>query len=512
MSDSKIRVRYAPSPTGHLHVGGVRTLLFNWFFARKNNGTFILRVEDTDRERSKPEYEKLILEDMKTLGLNYDEGPDVGGDYGPYRQFERFSIYVKYLKQLLEQDRAYYCFCSPEEIGQKRQVAMKLGRSFTYDGKCAKVSYQEALKRIENGEKASIRLRTPKNKIYVLNDLVKGQVEVHTDQIGDFLIARTPREEEQKISGSDEYFGMPVYNFSCVIDDYLMKMTHIIRGEDHLSNTSRQLVLYEALGWEPMQFAHTGMVLGTDRLKLSKRNGDVSTRLYLDKGYLPEALNNFLSLLGWWPPEGTQTKSGHPEILTMQELTQVFDMSGLQKSPAIFDNKKLLWMNAFYVRSLDLDDLLKRVEPFVENEFNKKELGAFQDKTSEWKKNALHFVRTEAELLSDLPKLLKPLLTDHVDLSEEGAQILLQEGADAVIQAFQKKIESSSSTLSVDQVGELIKAVGAEANQKGKNLFMPIRVSLTGQAHGPDLKEMMVLLGREAILGKIKHTLSQKKS
>ncbi len=495
-----VRVRFAPSPTGYLHVGGARTLFFNWLYAQKTKGTLVLRVEDTDQVRSTRESEKMILSDIARLGLNYQEGPGPEGPYAPYRQSERLGLYAEYVRKLLEQDRVYYCFCSDEVLTQKREVAFKLGKTPHYDGTCAKVPVAEAKGRLAAGEKAGLRFRAPQ-KNYILNDHVRGRVEFKEGMVGDFLVTRTPGAGEKEIA---EGIGFPVYNFCCVIDDHLMGMTHIIRAEEHLSNSVRQLMLYEAFGWTPPDFAHIALVLGTDRQKLSKRSGDVSVFEYIEKGYLPEALLNFLALLGWWPPGGIKPVSGHPEILSMDEMITHFNLEGLQKAAGVFDVTKLQWMNSFYMRYLPLAEIATRARPYFETAGM-----TLEGRANEWFLKVIEAVRGEVTLLSELPQAAKLFLESTPSLEPEASVILAEPASQAVVQAMVSELNSSTSQLTVEEIESLPKRVSAKTGAKGKLLYMPMRAAVTGKLHGPELKLVLPILGREVVLKRIDDLLRQ---
>jgi nondiscriminating glutamyl-tRNA synthetase len=323
-----VRVRFAPSPTGFLHVGNVRTALFNWLLAGRYGGAFILRVEDTDAERSKPKYEKQLLSDLRWLGLQWNEGIEQGGEYGPYRQTDRYEIYQKYALKLLEEDKAFRCFCSEEELEKVRQEQLARGESAHYSGKCRHLTAADVEARLKKGTPFTMRLRVRPGTVG-FPDLVFGKIEIETVQISDPVILRSD--------------GSPTYNFCCVIDDSLMKITHVIRGDGHLSNTHRQILIYEALGTPIPQFAHLSTILGPDGQKLSKRHGATSVEEFRRQGYLPEALVNYLSLLGWSPPNEGQ------EIMSVEEIKSQFDLSRVLKSAAIFDSVKLDWMNRNYI-------------------------------------------------------------------------------------------------------------------------------------------------------------------
>lgn len=494
-----IRVRFAPSPTGYLHVGGARTLFFNWLYAKKMGGTLVLRVEDTDQARSTRESEQMILSDIERLGLDYQEGPTVGGKYAPYRQSERLSIYADHARKLLEQNQVYYCFCSDDLLTQKREAALKLGRVPHYDGTCAKLAKEDALARVKSGEKAGLRFRAPQ-RTYVLNDHVRGKVEFKEGMVGDFLITRSPKEGE-----IGDGIGFPVYNFCCVIDDHLMEISHVIRAEEHLSNTVRQLMIYEAFGWTPPEFVHTSLILGADRQKLSKRSGDVSVFEYLEKGYVPEALLNFLVLLGWWPPQGFKSSSAHPEIFSLEVMISAYSLDGFQKAPAVFDIEKLKWMNGYYLHHvLPIAEIAKRARPFFEK------AGINLRAVSEEKyEKIIETVKTEITLLSDLPEVTKLYFETEPVLEEEACVLLKDTQSKSVIDALVVALEAQSGELKEEEVDALPKKVGAATGAKGKALYMPIRAAITGRTHGQELKKILPILGRTAVLKRIE-VLKQK--
>lgn len=357
LKPGEVRTRFAPSPTGFLHVGGARAALFNFLFAKKNEGTFILRIEDTDRERSKIEYEKDIMDSLKWLGIEWDEGPApisnfqssenyIGnyiGEYGPYRQSERLNIYTEYLEKLLAEEKAYYCFCSEEEIAAQRQYQLSIGQPPRYLGKCANLSKEEAEKLLKSGKPAVIRFRVPSQKLK-FDDLIRGEIEFDTSLLGDFIIAKN--------------LNTPLYNFTCVVDDFKMKISHVIRGEDHISNTPKQILLQEALNFPTPKFAHLPIVLAPDRSKLSKRYGAIGISQLKEEGYLPETLINFMALLGWNP-------GGNREIYSMSSLIKEFSLQRIQKGGAIFNAKKLDFLNSFYIRQKPLDKLVELCLPYL---------------------------------------------------------------------------------------------------------------------------------------------------
>src|SRR6516225_7710654 len=338
-----MRVRFAPSPTGHLHVGNARTALFNWLLARGSRGTFVLRMEDTDVERSTRESEATILQDLRWLGLDWDEGPDAGGPCGPYRQSERLHLYESYAQELLNAGAAYYCFCSPAQLEADRQAAVAAGRPALYAGTCRSLSPDQARSRIDAGERPAIRFRVPDHRDVVFTDVVRGDVRFSGDVIGDPVIVRAD--------------GHPAYNFAVVVDDALMEITHVVRGEDHISNTPRQILLYEALGFTPPQFAHLALVMGPDHSPLSKRHGATSVAEFRAKGYLPEALVNYLALIGWSPGNGD-------ELLPIDELARRFSLEGVGHSAGVFDEEKLAWANRHYLKLADPARLAALSVPF----------------------------------------------------------------------------------------------------------------------------------------------------
>ncbi len=476
-------------------------MLFNYLYAKKQGGKLILRIEDTDQERSKPEYETMLIADVDSLGMKPDESPQIGGPFPPYRQSERLAIYGKYAKELLDRDMAYYCFCPDEILTQKRELAMKLGRPPVYDGTCSKIPVSESKGRWAKGERAGIRFRAF-SKEYLLKDQVKGDVRFPPDVVGDFFITRTPRPNEKEIADG---IGMPVYNFCCVIDDHEMGMTHVIRGDDHLSNTARQLQIYDAFKWELPVFAHTAMVLGSDRQKLSKRNGDSSVMEYLGNGYLPEALLNFLALLGWNPGSDIKPSSGHPEIFTMEEMISYFGMDGLHKAPAVFDVQKLLWMNGQYIRSMPLAEIAKRARPFFEKA-GWSEL--MQTKGDAWFTGIVETIRGECGTLGDLPAAAA--LFKGAPSIEEAAKSMLVDPVNlAVCAALETEVAAFPEVISAEQVDLMQKAVGTKTGAKGKGLFMTIRAAVTGKTHGPELKKVIPLLGKKALLERMAAIKSQ---
>jgi len=483
-----VRVRFAPSPTGFMHVGNARTALFNYLFARHHGGKFILRIEDTDTERHSEEAVNVIYEALRWMGLDWDEGPDKGGEFGPYRQSERLDIYKKFIEELKEKGLVYECYCTQEELEEMRKEQLKRGEPPRYTGKCRHLTEEEKERLKAQGRKPVLRFKVPEDRIIRFKDLVKGDIEINSRQLGgDFVIVRSN--------------GMPVYNFVVVIDDALMKISHVIRGEDHISNTPKQILIYEALGFEPPQFAHLPMILGPDRSKLSKRHGSTSVKEFRDKGYLSEAFTNFLALLGWYPKDGK-------EILSMEELIERFDIKDVSSAPAVFDTTKLNWMNQVYIRSYPIDKLTQLVIPYLERAGF--ELSGFDRK---WLERAVEATREYFTTLSDAPEYLSLFLRDDFEIEKEAIDFIREdEKRLKVIELFYEKVkELDSEEISPQAFKKLVKEVGKELGVKGKNLFMPIRIGLTGKMSGVELPVLVELLGRERLLQRLEWAFSKLK-
>src|SRR5690348_1090728 len=479
METENIRVRFAPSPTGYVHVGNARTALFNWLFARHSRGKFILRIEDTDIERSERRFEAQLLEDLKWFGLDWDEGPDCGGPLGPYRQSERQDLYGKYSRTLIDEGRAYYCFCSPDQLEEERQQALKAGRQPQYSGRCREIAKENAERRVEAGEPAAIRLKITE-RAFAWKDLVHGETSFSGEVIGDPILVR---------SG-----GVPAYNFAAVVDDHLMEITHVIRGDDHISNTPRQLALYNAFGWQPPQFAHLSTILGGDRARLSKRHGATSLESFRALGILPEALRNYLTLLGWSPADGKT------EILSTDEMVQQFSLDHIIKSAAVFDQEKLYWLNRHYLKQLPLAKAAELAVPF---------LGAaglvserLSDSAMNWIELVIESVISKIDHLSQLPDAVR--LIFEYD-ARKAAELLLAEeqgngaGTSEVLKrATTKLVEEQHLTYA--RFREILKEVQKETGRKGKELFHPVRVALTAADSGLELEKLVPILEKGAEL------------
>ena len=458
-------MRFAPSPTGQLHVGNARTALFNWLLARGQHGTFILRSEDTDVERSTRESESAILKDLRWLGLEWDEGPDIGGSRGPYRQSERLHLYQSYAKELLTAESAYYCFCTIAQLDADRQEALAAGRPARYAGTCRRVSREDAAERIAAGERPAIRFRIPENRDVVFEDAVRGDVRFHTDVIGDPIIVRAD--------------GTPAYNFAVVIDDALMEVTDVIRGEDHISNTPRQILLYEALGFTPPNFAHLSLVMGPDHSPLSKRHGATSVAEFRAKGYLPEALVNYLALIGWSP-------GNDEELLPIEELARRFSLDDVGQSAGVFDEEKLAWANRHYLKIADPARLAELSLPY----FADAGIPMSPDAAGvEFLASAMAMASASVDRLNQVPARLAFLFRYSPEATLADATLrgeLAFDGAKAVVTALAEEL-AGAPRLDRERFRAIANLVKAKTGQKGKALFHPIRVALTGRAEGPEL-------------------------
>ena len=477
----KVRVRFAPSPTGYLHVGGARTALYNFLFARHHGGDFILRIEDTDLERSTEESMRMQIADLKWLGLKWDEGPNPEtfvdeGAYGPYRQSRRKDIYMQHAEKLVAEGRAYYDFRTDEELDALKESAIADGRPQQLETPAVIVPPDEAKRRMANGEKAAIRFRVKERRDYKLQDLVRGEVVFPSDMVGDFVCIRSN--------------GMPVYNFCCVIDDAMMKITHVFRAEEHLSNTLRQMMLYEAFGYELPQFGHLSFILGADRQKLSKRHGATSCNDYRLKGYLPEALNNFILLSGWSSPKGD-------EVMSREEQIAQFTHERFNAAPAVFDTVKLEWMNSVYLRALPTEVLWQHVEPFLKSAGIELPMA----KDAAWREQALTLFKQKMSTFADAVPLFLPLADSQFKIGDEAAEVYTWPEARKVLETWRAELSKhASETLSEADFVALENAVKVGAGVKGKQLFQPIRVAVVGQPHGAELKILVPLLSKTSLL------------
>jgi glutamyl-tRNA synthetase len=493
----EIRVRIAPSPTGYLHIGTARTALFNYLFAKSQGGKFVLRIEDTDLERSDEKFTKEIIESLKWLGIDYDEGPDVDGDFGPYRQSERLETYKKYLQQLLDEDKAYYCFCSEEELEAERQAIMKRGEPPVYSGRCANLSEAEVKKFLDEDRKPVIRFRMPAKKI-IFDDMIKGVLEFDTKLIGDITIAKN--------------LDAPLYNFAVVVDDETMKISHVIRGEDHISNTPKQIAMIEALGFGKPAYGHISLTLAPDRTKLSKRHGAMAIAEYKDMGYLPEALINFIVFMGWNPKTDQ-------EFFTKDELVKSFSMANMNKAAAIFNIEKLNWLNGQYIRKMDLSDLTEKCIPYLENANFISRVGEREWKITETDepiifdqlKKIIALLQERLVKLGDLPELVSFLFKKDLTYDKQlliWKKMTTEEVAGHLSEVEELLAEISEDKFKKDYLEEKIKKFIEEKNLGMGETLWPLRVALTGLKASPPPFEVAEILGKEKTLTRIKRAIA----
>ncbi len=480
----KVRVRFAPSPTGEIHIGNIRTAIFNWLFARKEDGTFILRIEDTDRERSTEEFKEIIFRELKWLGLDVDEGVGAGGKYGPYQQMERLEIYREYARILEKKGLAYPCFCSPEELEADREKAALEGKDPRYSGRCRDLSPEKRAIAREQKTPEALRFKNNASGPVTFEDMIRGEISFDAEPLDDFVLMKSD--------------GSPTYNFACVVDDYNMEITHVIRGEDHISNTPKQILVYRALGWEPPKFAHLPLILDKDRKRMKKRSqeAEVFISRYREMGYLPEAMLNYLALLGWSDESGE-------EVLSREELIQGFSLERIKHSGAIFDREKLDWMNGVYIRKLDLEELRERARPFlvkkgIEPDAEKYDylLFALQEKVGTLEEMGVMAVEFTGDLQYEDP--------------EKAREIFRQERVDEVLKILQEKIRGKEK-ITPEEGKKILKETGKELGVKGKMVFQPARWALTGKGSGPDLNYLLSFLGPEEAVQRLEKALQKRK-
>ncbi len=466
-----VKTRFAPSPTGYLHLGNARTAIFSYLFARHNGGSFILRVEDTDRERSKREYEEMMLKDLEWLGLEWDEF---------YRQSERTEIYREYVNKLLESGHAYPCFCTQEELDREREEAQKSGVAYRYSGKCRSLTREEVEKLKREGKPFTIRFRVPEGEAIVFEDLVKGHISIMGEDFGDFVIVRSD--------------GSPTYNFVVVVDDALMGVTHVVRGEDHIPNTPKQILIYRALGFEVPRFAHLPVILGEDRSKLSKRHGAVSVMNYREEGFLPEALFNYLCLLGWSPPNSDR------EVFSKDELIELFDLKDINSAPAVFNKDKLRWMNGVYIREvISLERLKEAIKPFFEN-------AGYDVSDEDYLEKVLERTRDAYDTFTEAVDKLKPFFVDELDIpSELLARLEDMKGMDILTAFAQRVSEENIST--PEDVKRVAKEVQKSLGVKPKEVWHTLRIAMTGRLEGVGIDILLSTLPKERILHRIERVL-----
>ncbi len=482
---AEFRVRYAPSPTGHLHIGGARTALFDYLIARKQGGKFIVRFEDTDQTRHVESGVDSQLNGLKWLGVDWDESVDIGGPYGPYRQTERLHLYQPFVDQLLESGHAYRCYCSEADLEKERAEQEAAGQMPMYSGRCRHLTPEQIQAFEAEGRKPSIRFRVPENRVIAFEDRIREHVEFESNGIGDFIIVRPD--------------GIPTYNFAVILDDHLMKISLVIRGEEHLTNTPRQIMMYEALGLPVPEFAHLALILNPDRKKMSKRDESIIQFIeqYKELGYLPEAVMNFIALLGWSP-------KGEEEIFTKEELIEQFDLDRVSKSPAVFDMDKLNWMNNLYIKKADTARIAKLALPHLQKAGKLPE--TLSPEQEQWVHELVGLYQEQLRYAAEIVPLSELFFREDVSYDDEAKAMLAEEHAPIVLGSFLKQVEAATE-FTVDALKAMIKAVQTETGYKGKQLFMTIRVALTGQMHGPDLNMTLHLLGKETVAGRIKKLL-----
>ena len=477
--NSEARVRFAPAPTGLLHIGNARTALFNFLFAKRNQGRLVLRIEDTDLERSNNTSIDRILEDLEWLGISWDEGPDRDGPVGPYRQSQRMAIYRELADRLSQEGKSYKCFCSEERLETLRKEQLSKGKMPRYDGRCRSLSSKEIAKMEASGLHPVLRFHVGRGQI-LFDDLIHGKMNFDSAGIGDFIIVRSD--------------GMASYNFACVIDDHSMRITHVIRGEDHLSNTPRQLLLYQALSWQPPLFAHHPLILGPDRSPLSKRHGATAVSQYREEGFLPEALENYLILLGWTPPSGR-------EILSFERMAEEFSIHDVSKSAPIFDRKKLEWLNSVYIREKEEGPFSEILIPYLQKTGIRTE-----EIDRQWLKQVLGVLKENIVVLSQVEEYLG-IFFDEKFFFEEGAKTLLRDpGNREILRSVLGVVEDWPEFTSGEQTS-LVSQLEKKTGRKGKSLYAPLRAAVTGNTRGPELARTLPLLGKERIIKRLKMAL-----
>lgn len=471
------RVRFAPSPTGFLHIGGLRTALYDYLYAKSTGGKFILRIEDTDRSRFVPGAIENLIQSLQKLGLDIDEGPGIGGDFGPYIQSERLDIYTQYAQKLLESGNAYRCFCSSETLDAMRKEQQENKSFVKYDRRCLHLSESEISAKLDAGESHTIRLKMPDNRKFVFQDVIRGTVEMDASQ-----------SDDQVLMKSD---GFPTYHLAAVVDDHLMQISHVIRGEEWLSSTPKHLWLYECLGWTAPTMVHLPLILNTDRSKLSKRMNDVSVESYLQNGYLPEALLNFIALLGWHAADDR-------ELYSLNELCNEFSLERVSKSGAIFDLTKLDWMNAQYMRQLPIEELGERSLAFFEQ-------SALSIESTDQYHKILLLARERCNKIPELVTYSK-MFYEYADLSEEDTAIIHSENSQKVLTWLYDEL-SQNIPLNGDKVTAIVNKGMQDLGIKGKNYYTPLRLALIRSPHGPDIPSIVDILGDQETINRLKKNL-----
>jgi nondiscriminating glutamyl-tRNA synthetase len=484
--NNKVRARFAPSPTGYLHIGSARTAFFNWLYAAKNRGSFILRIEDTNIERHREETVNLMIESLKWLGLDWDEGPDIGGSFGPYRQSKRTDIYNEYAQRLVSEKKAYHCFCSPEELKERRNKEKGIEESYEYDGKCRNLSPETVKANIKDGKPYTIRFLVPQDKTVNFKDTVYGSIKVNTSTIGDFIIIRSN--------------SLPTYNYSVVIDDALMKITHVIRGEDHLTNTPKQILIYNALGFSIPSFTHLPMILGEDGQKLSKRHGSISIEKYIEEGFVREAILNYLALLGWSYGEKTT-------IFSIKELIEEFSLESINKKPARFDYDKLLWMNGYYIRNMDDQQLKKLLEKPVKDFLAGKDTSELENKSAELEdkiEKIVPLIKERMKTIKGSMNLIKPFFV-KIKYTKELADYFKNKKIDAldVLKKSYEALSKIDKKFPAESIEKELRQISEKLDLNLRKTAEVIRIALWGSNISPPLFKAMEILGKELSLSRI---------
>jgi len=475
--ENEIRVRFAPSPTGYVHVGSLRTALYNYLYARKVGGKFVLRVEDTDRNRYVDGAVENLTKTLKLMDLSYDEGPDKAGEYGPYFQSQRTEIYRKYAEELIEKDAAYKCFCTADDLQKMREQQIAEKKDTRYDGRCRILAKKEIENRIKNGDPYVVRLKLPTEGEITFYDIVREKVTFPWEMVDDQVIIKSD--------------GFPTYHLANVVDDHLMKISHVIRGEEWLSSVPKHLFMYNVLGWKPPKMAHLPLLLNPDKSKLSKRQGDVAVEDFLNKGFLPETLLNFVALLGWHI-------KGDRELFTLKELEKEFSLKRISKAGAVFDQEKLKWMNGHYLKHLDLTAIADAArEYFAETDFDLSDESKYR--------KVVDFARERVSLLSEIPEQSKMFYQDLVFNSED-KEMLELESSRKVFKFWVEALESEEVWTEKD-INDLIRKTSEELEVKGKNLYFPLRIALFGSGHGPDIWVLYNILGKEEVINRFNAVL-----
>jgi len=484
MDNKKTRLRFAPSPTGYLHIGGARTALFNWLYARHYKGTFILRIEDTDQVRSTEEAVNVILEGMKWLGLDWDEGPGKGGKYGPYFQMQRLPFYQEYGEKLLKDKKAYYCYCTREELAKSREKQAKENKTSKYDRHCLNLSDEEKRKYEEEGRKPVIRLKVPSKKI-VFNDLLRGEVTFEGELLSDFVIIKSDR--------------IPTYNYAVVIDDALMNITHVMRGDDHISNTPKQILIYEALGFALPKFAHIPMIMGSDHTRLSKRHGATSVMEYKTMGYIPEAVVNYIAHLGW-------SSGDEREIFSPEELIKEFSLDKISKHAAVFSMYKLNWFNSEYLKRMSVDSLTEMLIPYIKeaNYITEKDLSKSK---LEWLKEVIKLMQGRLRNFSQFIDYADYFFIDKINIEPQAFKSILdKENVPKILQNLRGKL-SSLKDWDEGSIENAVRGVASSLQIKGGQIIHLTRVALSGKKIGPGLFELMVVLGKEKTIKRLEEAV-----